>query len=112
MSHTCHWTDCKREVAPRFLMCPTHWNRLPKLLRDAVWREYRPGQEIDKRPSPAYLAVMAVVKDWIAGRIPLHAYERLHVTVDTSKRDGSAMLVWGVQGGVCTLVEAIYEPAA
>jgi hypothetical protein len=26
-------------------------------MRDAVWREYRRGQEVDKRPSVRYLAV-------------------------------------------------------
>ena len=26
-------------------------------MRDAIWREYRPGQESDKRPSLRYLAV-------------------------------------------------------
>jgi hypothetical protein len=26
-------------------------------MRDAVWREYRPGQETDKKPSARYMAV-------------------------------------------------------
>jgi hypothetical protein len=26
-------------------------------MRDAIWREYRPGQEDDKRPSARYMAV-------------------------------------------------------
>ena len=30
---------------------------VPKQLREAVWSEYRPGQEIDKRPSAEYMAV-------------------------------------------------------
>ena len=30
---------------------------VPRALQQAVWREYRPGQEIDKMPSEAYLAV-------------------------------------------------------
>lgn len=38
-------------------MCKPHWAALPKPIRDAVWREYRLGQERDKRPSSRYLAV-------------------------------------------------------
>jgi len=30
---------------------------LPKKLRDAIWREYVPGQEITKTPSDAYVLV-------------------------------------------------------
>jgi hypothetical protein len=37
--------------------CREHWYKLRKALRDAIWREYRRGQEIDKRPSWRYLAV-------------------------------------------------------
>jgi hypothetical protein len=39
------------------LACRQHWYVLPKSLRDAIWRQYRPGQETDKQPSHAYLAV-------------------------------------------------------
>jgi hypothetical protein len=38
-------------------MCRRHWFALPQKIRDAIWREYREGQEIDKRPSARYLAV-------------------------------------------------------
>jgi len=38
-------------------MCKNHWYRVPALLRRAVWKEYRPGQESDKRPSNRYMAV-------------------------------------------------------
>lgn len=37
--------------------CRQHWYSLPKMIRAAVWREYRPGQERDKSPSLRYLAV-------------------------------------------------------
>jgi hypothetical protein len=37
--------------------CPTHWRALPKKIQDAIWREYRSGQEKDKRPSLRYMAV-------------------------------------------------------
>lgn len=43
-------------VAPRLLMCPAHWRQVPRSLQAAVWRHYRPGQEIDKQPTPEYRA--------------------------------------------------------
>lgn len=49
--------------------CKEHWFKLPKTLRDAIWREYRPGQEKDGTPSDRYLVVAALVQEWIAGRI-------------------------------------------
>ena len=57
MSHTCHAPDCKRLVLPRMFACKEHWDALSQNLRDAIWREYRNGQERDKRPSLRYLAV-------------------------------------------------------
>jgi hypothetical protein len=38
-------------------MCRGHWYGLRKPTRDAIWREYRRGQELDKEPSLRYLAV-------------------------------------------------------
>lgn len=37
--------------------CKPHWFALPQKIRNAIWREYRPGQELDKNPSLRYLAV-------------------------------------------------------
>lgn len=45
--------------------CKTHWFSLPKFLRDAVWREYRSGQEIRKDPSTGYIVVAQLVRWWI-----------------------------------------------
>lgn len=56
MTHRCHAEDCNVEVAPSLLMCPRHWRMVPADLQGAVWRTYRKGQEIDKRPSAEYLA--------------------------------------------------------
>jgi hypothetical protein len=39
------------------LMCRAHWFALPPKIRSAIWREYRPGQESDKKPSLRYMAV-------------------------------------------------------
>jgi hypothetical protein len=53
--HTCHAEGCLKEIPPRLLMCGHHWAMVPRPLRNEVWATYRPGQEIDKRPSPEYL---------------------------------------------------------
>lgn len=57
MAHTCHAHNCAKLVPPKMLMCAYHWHTLPAKVQRAVWREYRPGQERDKRPSLRYLAV-------------------------------------------------------
>lgn len=56
--HKCHAEGCNVSVPPRLLMCAIHWSRLPYRLKMAILIEYRPGQEIDKQPSPKYLEVM------------------------------------------------------
>lgn len=56
MSHTCHARGCTVEVPPEMLMCIDHWRKVPRNLQLAVWKTYRRGQEVDKSPSPAYLA--------------------------------------------------------
>ena len=53
--HFCHAKDCKVVVPPKRLMCKRHWFKVPADLRKAVWREYRPGQEVDKEPTAEYL---------------------------------------------------------
>ena len=68
-SHTCHWPGCERQVPPAMWGCKQHWFALPKPLRDAIWKEYRPGQEKDGTPNLRYLSVAQLVQEWIAGRI-------------------------------------------
>ena len=67
MSHTCHWPSCGDEVPPSRWGCRVHWRLLPKAIRDAIWATYRIGQEIDKRPSPAYLAAAGWAEDYAEG---------------------------------------------
>lgn len=64
MSHTCHHPGCKKEVPPSMWGCKPHWFRLPRRLRDKVWATYKPGQEVRKDPSVAYLAVADEVQKW------------------------------------------------
>jgi hypothetical protein len=72
MRHECHWTGCNRIVPPAMWGCREHWFKLPKLLRDQIWKEYVPGQEITKTPSLRYLAVAALVQGWIAGKVTIN----------------------------------------
>lgn len=53
--HQCHATRCKRIIPPHLLMCKVHWQKVPPLLKSAVWRAYRTGQEITKTPSEEYM---------------------------------------------------------
>jgi len=64
--HTCHWPGCETPVPPAVWGCRKHWFRLPPSLRKLIWATYRPGQEIDMRPSPAYLEVAEKIQKWIA----------------------------------------------
>lgn len=57
MPHFCHAFQCKKEVPPRMLMCAPHWRMVPARVQKQVWAHYRPGQEVDKNPSEAYLTV-------------------------------------------------------
>jgi len=53
----CHALDCDKQVPPKMFMCKRHWFMVPRILRTQVWRHYRPGQEIDKQPTEAYLKI-------------------------------------------------------
>jgi len=64
--HHCHWTGCTKSVPPAMWGCKTHWFKLPARLRNRIWATYRPGQEITKDPSDAYLTVAREVQQWIA----------------------------------------------
>ena len=64
--HTCHWPGCGKAVPPAMWGCSRHWFALPPALRNKIWGTYRPGQEITKTPSAAYLAAAKEVQAWIA----------------------------------------------
>jgi hypothetical protein len=70
MSHTCHAPGCDVPVPPKLFACKAHWFSLPKHLRDAIWRHYRPGQERDKNPSAAYVAAARAAQEYLAGVRP------------------------------------------
>ncbi len=57
MSHICHARGCATEVPPKLFMCLKHWKQVPKYLQKEIWFHYRPGQEVDKKPTKEYLDV-------------------------------------------------------
>jgi len=61
--HKCHADGCSKPIAPAYLMCPAHWRMVPAEIQRRIWLLYRPGQEVDKRPTGQYLSAM---KDAIA----------------------------------------------
>jgi hypothetical protein len=63
--HLCHWPGCTVEVPPKMWGCPKHWGMLPMHLRAAIWKHYRPGQEVDKKPSAFYVEAERAVQEWI-----------------------------------------------
>jgi hypothetical protein len=67
--HTCHWPGCEAQVPPAMWGCRPHWYALPKVLRDRIWRTYRPGQEVTLAPSRAYVEVARDVQTWIENRL-------------------------------------------
>jgi hypothetical protein len=78
--HLCRAMKCKRNVHPRYLMCPQHWRMVPRALQQAVWATYVRGQEVTKTPTREYLraahrAILAVAD---AEKIPVPPALRAH----------------------------------
>jgi hypothetical protein len=63
--HHCHWPGCDEQVPPAMWGCKTHWYKLPRRIRDLIWAAYRPGQEIDMKPSAEYIRVARLAQEWI-----------------------------------------------
>jgi len=63
--HTCHWPGCDVAVPPSMWGCRAHWFRLPLAIRNRIWATYKPGQEITKTPSKAYIEAAREARDWI-----------------------------------------------
>ena len=68
MPHLCHAKGCQIPVPPKLLMCLRHWRMVPKDIQRLIWHHYRPGQEIDKKPTAEYLQVMQMAIDAVAKR--------------------------------------------
>ena len=67
-AHHCHWPACNRQVPPAVWGCKPHWYALPKEIRTAIWRTFRPGQEVTQTPSREYIAAARAAQDWIAAQ--------------------------------------------
>ena len=66
MPHVCHARGCNVQVPPKMFMCRRHWFTLPKSMRDAIWREYQPGQEQRKvAPTSTYYDVTDQAIKWL-----------------------------------------------
>lgn len=70
-AHACHWPGCAKQVPPAAWGCRRHWFKLPKDIRDQIWRAYRPGQEADLKPSESYIEAARAAQKWIAEESPL-----------------------------------------
>jgi hypothetical protein len=66
--HLCHAKGCKKPVKPSFLMCFRHWIMVPRRLRTAVLNTYRPGQEVTKDPSYAYIIAAQAAIEAVRGK--------------------------------------------
>lgn len=60
MTHNCHAVGCEIPVPPKMHMCLKHWRMVPKAVQELIWKHYRSGQEIDKRPTIEYIATAFV----------------------------------------------------
>jgi hypothetical protein len=67
-AHLCHRPGCGTAVPPRMFACRPDWHALPRPLRGAITAAYRPGQEVTKDPSPAYLAAAMAARRWYLAR--------------------------------------------
>lgn len=65
--HRCHLDICTAAVPPARLFCLTHWRMVPKSIQKQVWATYRPGQEVDKHPSPEYMEAQRIARIAVLG---------------------------------------------
>ena len=95
--HHCHWPGCGKQVPPAMWGCTAHWYKLPKALRDRIWRTFDPGQEVNATPSAAYLAAARDVQDWIKANAEPSAQMQLG--------EAAAAAAPAVVDGVATLID-------
>lgn len=68
MSHHCHADNCGKKIPPKLLFCLRHWGMLPKPFQNDIWRHYRPGQEVDKKPSREYMKAQTAAR-WVVAML-------------------------------------------
>jgi hypothetical protein len=62
---TCSWPGCQTTVPADMWGCRSHWFRLPRNIRTAIWAAYRPGQETTLEISDDYRRAFKAAQDWI-----------------------------------------------
>lgn len=85
--HTCHATGCTNEVPPVMFMCRDHWYKLPKGLRDEIWRTYRPGQCDDWNITSEYANAARAGVRYLALKEGLEPDTRIYDMLDPSSSD-------------------------
>jgi hypothetical protein len=85
------------------LMCIAHWRRVPKLLQQLVWAEYRPGQENDKKASLRYMAVQRAA-------VAVVAHKEARPDVDEWRIDCSMRRTMCREAGVGDPLEGVTGP--
>ena len=58
---------CGAQVAHTRLMCREDWYRVPRILRNDVWRTWRSG---DGEASPEHVAAIAAAVRWVKDHPP------------------------------------------
>ena len=86
MAHHCHFPNCRKSVPPKMWGCREHWFMLPAAMRAAIWRHYRPGQEIDKKPSAVYIDTVLKVRTWIHASLQ-EEVQRLAASLQPEQRE-------------------------
>jgi hypothetical protein len=60
--HLCHWEGCHRTVPDTLYCCAIHWFRIPRELRNELWRTYRLGTH-----TAEYIEAHHQIQLWIKG---------------------------------------------
>jgi protein gp37 len=64
----CSAHKCETEVSPKLFMCGLHWRLVPRRLQMAIWKHYRPGQEVDGRVTGKYFEAAQAAIEAVAQR--------------------------------------------
>lgn len=60
-SHLCPARHCRARVPADKLMCPVHWAKVPRPMREAVWSTWRKGGGGTRAHAAAVRAAIAAV---------------------------------------------------
>lgn len=73
--HTCHPQNCTRTIHPSLLMCGKHWRMVSQPTQRLVWKHFRAGQEVDKKPSRESVEAMRKAIQEVAEQEQLPLFE-------------------------------------